>query len=193
MSSQINKIQFDIKHPLIRTAIAGFAIIVFYIFYTNWLIPQKTFLRDYSLFLSIIAKKIIELFGYKVLIFQNPATTSTYFFVDKNINVEVSYPCSGVNVSILYGIIIFMFRGDFLKKVLYTLFGYFLITIANIFRIATLAINLIINPQTLDFNHKYTFNIIVYSIIFGLWWYWLYKIQPKYLDNQISKKSELAS
>ena len=105
----------------------------------------------------------------------------------------MSYPCSGINVSVLYGIIIFMFRGSLIKKIKYFLLGFALITIANILRIATLAINLIIHPQSLEFNHKYTFNIIVYSIIFGLWWYWLNKIQPKYLEIQLNKKSKIVS
>jgi hypothetical protein len=30
-------------------------------------------------------------------------------------------------------------------------------------------------PTALDFNHKYTYVVIVYGLIFFLWWWWAKK------------------
>jgi hypothetical protein len=40
-------------------------------------------------------------------------------------------------------------------------------------RVAVLAVNYHFSRHTFDFNHKYTYSFLVYSVIFGLWMLWV--------------------
>jgi hypothetical protein len=44
--------------------------------------------------------------------------------------------------------------------------------------VAALAIIVDINPEWLDFNHDYTFTILVYAAVFALWYLWIEKFSP---------------
>jgi hypothetical protein len=42
-----------------------------------------------------------------------------------------------------------------------------------VLRVAGLALNVLYNASSVDFNHKYTFTILVYAAIFGMWMLWV--------------------
>ena len=37
---------------------------------------------------------------------------------------------------------------------------------------------LAVDPELLDFNHDYTFTIIVYAFVFMLWYIWIQRFSP---------------
>ena len=58
-----------------------------------------------------------------------------------------------------------------------------IIHLINAIRIVALAIIVDVNPDWLYFNHNYTFNIIVYSFVFILWYIWAKKYAGPYYSK----------
>lgn len=81
--------------------------------------------------------------------------------------------CSGLELFLLFFGFIFLMKGRIKDKLWFVPAGFLLILVLNIMRIIGLSMIYYHNPQYLDFNHKYTFVIIVYGAIFGLWVLWV--------------------
>ena len=87
--------------------------------------------------------------------------------------------CSGLELFILFFGFILLMKGRLKDKLWFVPLGFFGILVLNIIRIIALSIIYYHKPQYLDFNHKYTFVIIVYGAIFGLWVLWVNKFADK--------------
>lgn len=83
--------------------------------------------------------------------------------------------CNGFKLFSIFTIFLLAFPSNWKSKLWYIPFGIVIIHFANIIRIVALVLINDSNPAYLDFNHDYTFTIFVYSIIFGLWYWWLKK------------------
>ena len=86
--------------------------------------------------------------------------------------VTVGPPCNGLVLYALFSGFVIAYPGPFLRKLWYIPLGIALIWGLNVQRVALLALNHHYAPGSLDFNHHYTFSLVVYSCIFGLWQLW---------------------
>ena len=87
--------------------------------------------------------------------------------------------CSGLELFLLFFGFIFLMKGRLKDKLWFVPLGFLGILVLNIMRIIALSMIYYHKPQYLDFNHKYTFVIIVYGAIFGLWVLWVNKFANK--------------
>lgn len=87
--------------------------------------------------------------------------------------------CSGLELFILFFGFILLMRGRIKDKLWFIPAGVLAILILNIIRIIVLSLIFYHTPEYLDFNHKYTFVIIVYGAIFGLWVLWVNKFSHR--------------
>jgi exosortase/archaeosortase family protein len=53
--------------------------------------------------------------------------------------------------------------------------GLIIIHFLNVARVVGLALIVHYNEAWLSFNHDYTFTLVVYGVVFGLWWFWINK------------------
>ena len=83
--------------------------------------------------------------------------------------------CSGLELFVLFVGFIMLMPGLVKDKLWFIPLGFLAILVLNIIRIIILSIIYYHTPEYLDFNHKYTFVIIVYGAIFGLWVLWVTK------------------
>ncbi len=83
--------------------------------------------------------------------------------------------CSGLELFILFFGFILLMRGRIIDKLWFVPLGLLGVLILNIIRIISLSAIYYHKPEYLNFNHKYTFVIIVYGAIFGLWILWVNK------------------
>jgi exosortase family protein XrtF len=83
--------------------------------------------------------------------------------------------CSGLELFVLFLGFIMLMPGRLKDKMWFIPLGLLAILVLNIIRIILLSVIYYHWPQHLDFNHKYTFVIIVYGAIFGLWVLWVSK------------------
>lgn len=86
--------------------------------------------------------------------------------------VWVGAACNGLVLYALFGGFVLAYPGPFGRKLWYVPLGIALIYALNVLRVAALALNQHYAPNSLNFNHHYTFTFIVYACIFGLWMLW---------------------
>lgn len=103
--------------------------------------------------------------------------------------VFVYHACNGMILMALFSGFVIAFPGQWKLKLLYIPFGILVINTVNVLRVTALAINAQYYSHTVEFNHKYTFTIIVYAVIFALWMLWVKRFSGlnKYVSKQTSK------
>jgi exosortase/archaeosortase family protein len=106
---------------------------------------------------------------------------ATYTMVKKgkrNI-LGIYQACNGLELMILYAGFILCFTGPWLRKLLYIVGGMFALYIANVVRCGFLGWIGIEYPRHFDFAHKYFFNLVIYSIAFILWVFYVKGLSKK--------------
>ena len=93
-------------------------------------------------------------------------------------------PCDGVALFALFAIFIPAFPGPFLRKLWFIPAGIALLHMANIGRVVVLARIQATAPEWLEFNHDYTFTILVYGLVFALWYLWTVWGSPAAASNR---------
>ena len=136
--------------------------------YTNW---------DYYLNYNIVqtGQEIFSWFGVQTYIDIESDHVVLVMDYTNHISVFVGDECNGFKLFSLFTIFIIAFPGPVKKKLWFIPMGIIFIQIANIIRVMLLLAIFNSYPDALDFNHKYTFTIFVYAIIFALWWWWAKK------------------
>lgn len=117
-----------------------------------------------------ISKKILEGFGYSV---SQPETR--LLKIEGTGGVFVSDSCNGIPLFVLFSIFIIAFPGPWKKKIIFIPAGIVLIHAANIARVVALAMIQHKNREWVEFNHTYTFTILMYAFIFIMWMLWVKK------------------
>jgi len=171
-----------LKNPFIKFIVLfSILIIAWFSFYENiYDLFGENFQRQISIYLANFSTPFIRLFGFTPII-----DTSTDFIITSvegnylNHGVWIGEPCNGVKIFGLFSIFILAFQGKWYHKLWYIPVGILILHLANAIRIAILTIISAENPEILDFNHNITFQVLVYSIVFGLWYIWVNKFSKR--------------
>ena len=113
-----------------------------------------------------------EVMGWPVGSFPQPASYRNRVGMDGHAGVQIGAPCDGVALFALFAIFILAFPGSWLRKIWFIPSGIVLLHLANILRVIVLARIQATSPEWLEFNHDYTFTVLIYSLVFGLWYLW---------------------
>jgi exosortase family protein XrtF len=150
------------------------------ILYLVWFIVYDRMLADLDFWLTLKTSDasvwVLTQLGYNAesyIISYDAVTGGSMITIDGNNMVSIGPPCNALVLIALYSGFIIAFPGKFLSKLIFIPVGIVVIVIINTLRVAALAVNSLYHFQTLDFNHKYTFTIIVYAVIFLLWMLWV--------------------
>ena len=114
----------------------------------------------------------IEVVGLKTGTFPQPEGYSNRVGVSGTPGVEIGAPCDGLSLFALFAIFIAFFPGPLKRKLWYIPIGVLFLHFVNIFRVISLAVIQSKFPDWLSFNHDYTFTVLVYGVVFGLWYVW---------------------
>lgn len=144
--------------------------IVWYGLYDLWL--AKVGWLDRFFIDSIISSSelLLNIFNYPIFIYDQ------VIGIDGSHGVYIGAPCNGVDVMALFLGFIILFKGKFTDKLWYSALGLLVIHIANVLRVFILILLAFYYPDKLDFNHKYTFTILMYLLVFMGWVIWVNKI-----------------
>ena len=96
-----------------------------------------------------------------------------FFGIQNTSGVLIGAPCNAFSLMVLYGGFILSFPGKSKKKWWIIPTGILIIHLLNILRVMALVLLALYSPASLEFNHSYTFTLIVYSSIFIMWMYWV--------------------
>jgi exosortase family protein XrtF len=125
---------------------------------------------------------MLDLFGFDGSTI--PGTHQTVLCIAGETMVGVGNPCNGLELFALFAGFIICFPGKFKAKLWFIPLGMIIIHFANVIRTFALALIQLKAPQYLEFNHHYTFTVIVYSIIFLLWMWWVNRYSGLNLENK---------
>ena len=157
---------------LVRFLINAFIIyILWYVVYVLWLHPRtKLDLLVINNLISI-SSAILVFFNYNLIDYPYRENIRT-MGIDGSHGLWIGDPCNGLTLFALFAGFILAYPGKIKWKLLYIPLGLITIHLLNVLRIIGLSLITYYKPQYLDFNHTYTFTMIVYSYVFFLWYYW---------------------
>lgn len=101
-------------------------------------------------------------------------------------NVFVGTGCNGLEMIALFAGFILIFSGSWKNKIWFIPLGIIILHFLNIIRVISLIFIGRYSLESLNFNHHYTFAIIMYCIVFGGWMIWV-----KYFSGIENSKNNL--
>lgn len=102
-----------------------------------------------------------------------PRADQQVLFLNQQAVLGIAKNCNGLEVFALFTGFILAFPGKIKNKLWFIPLGIALLFILNLIRTVILTLTQLHWPQALDFNHKYTFVVIVYGAMFLLWRAWV--------------------
>ena len=167
-----------LKNPVFR--FLGFGALLYVVWYAlyEFYIRPKTSV-DASVIALIVdhSRWLLETLGYSLAL-QSPDSPANAVAIVDSPGVTVGAPCDGMALFGLFAVFIAAYPGKWLHKVWFIPSGIVVIHGVNVVRVVALAIIMKRNPDWLAFNHDYTFTLLVYSVVFGLWYIWVQRFGP---------------
>ncbi|MEW6470546.1 MAG: archaeosortase/exosortase family protein, partial [Bacteroidota bacterium] len=117
--------------------------------------------------------RLLDLLGFAS--FTSHDDTIRTVGIDGTHGLWIGDPCNGIALFSLFTFFIIAYPGPWKKKLWYIPLGILSIHIINILRITALCIIVLKRPEYLEFNHTYTFTILVTAYVFLLWMIWARK------------------
>lgn len=150
----------------------GAVIALIYNLLSPWLNDSRGAINDVvTLNLAQAGAAIMRVVGYDASVVR-PDVGLSQIAVGGNPIVHIEHGCNGIALMVLFAGFILAYPGPWRKKLWYIPAGVVVIHLVNILRVAGLAINHQVSHSSFEFNHKYTFLIIVYAFVFWLWMIW---------------------
>lgn len=122
-----------------------------------------------------VSAYFLRLFGYEVIQTYMTEGCEANLIFEGLESICIGSGCSGLELFFLFFGFILLMDGKLKDKLWFIPSGFLAILVLNIIRIIALCVIYYYTPEYLKFNHKYTFVIIVYGAIFGLWILWINK------------------
>lgn len=161
------------RNPFYRFIVLGTGL------FTAWYFLYEFFLHEHTLLDEGIIASLVSLsewqlraLGY-ILIQFPPTPWPSHLGIQGSSGVIIGPSCDGIVLLALFTVFIVAYPGPWKHKFWFIPFGMALIHLLNSIRITALAVIVSWNEEWLSFNHDYTFTVLVYAAVFGLWWWWV--------------------
>jgi exosortase family protein XrtF len=143
-----------------------------FLIFNLWLSPGQ----EVDSWLSALEAKeiynLLKFFGVNIdLVLENGYKYA--FYINEKRTIGLANSCNGLFLFPLFSLFIMATPGIWRNKLYYVFAGCLAIYHVNIIRIIALIFVKQSYPSSLDFNHKYTFTVLVYAFIFLLWHLWI--------------------
>ncbi len=167
------------KHPILKFFIlAGLAYLLWFLTYEFYIIPKTNLDERVISNIVFFSEKILRFFSHDTYA-STEDLNMQMIGVDGAHPVWIGRPCNGVSVIAIFCVFLIVFPGKVIHKLWFIPMGIVLIHFTNILRVCALATISYYKPEYLQFNHTYTFTIIVYGLIFLLWMLWVNRFTTK--------------
>lgn len=147
--------------------------------YVVWSVAYEQVLKPQTALDEVVIEHMVnstesafKAIGWPVGTYPQPATHRDRVGVAGHAGVQIGAPCDGVALFALFAIFILAFPGPLLRKLWFIPAGIALLHLANIVRVVILARIQATSPEWLEFNHDYTFTVLIYGLVFALWYLW---------------------
>ncbi len=158
--------------------------------YLSWYFFYEFYLKDHSLIdewvidsLVNLGEGFLKLIGYPITDYAD-GLYRVHFGVAGSKGVTIGAPCDGIVLFALFIVFIISYPGPIKHKLWFLPAGLVFIHLINVLRVSALALIVYHKQDWFSFNHDYTFTLIVYAIVFGLWWIWITKFSKPKVANE---------
>jgi exosortase family protein XrtF len=167
-------VQGALRDPVIRFLAAGsLGYAMWYSLYEFWLHPLGWL--DAAVIGHLIRSSgtLLEGLGYTLI--PEPANAENI----RTIGVQgghllwIGDPCNGLGLFAVFSLFVMAYPGPWRHKAWFVPMGLLTIHFINALRIVALCIVVTIDYELLNFNHDYTFYVVIYGWVFLLWWVWV--------------------
>ena len=169
-----------LRDPLVRFLItAGALFLGWYLLYELVIHPWGVLDRAVIDNLIRLSGTLLTALGYTLL--PEPANAEMI----RTVGVQgghllwIGDPCNGVSLFAVYLIFLLAYPGPARHKLWFGVLGVLSIHLINLFRVAALCLITRIDYELLNFNHDYTFYVVVYGWVLLLWAIWVKRFAPK--------------
>jgi exosortase/archaeosortase family protein len=153
---------FFIKLALLTT--------VWFVLYWGLLSPLKTIDKPLtSIITRSVAFTLNTISSEKITWIEVPEINKNYLLKNGKRSVQIAYSCNGIDLIFIYVSVIVLLPYSSKRKIVFSLVGVVLLTIANIFRICLLYYLFEYQYIYFEFSHHYLFTILMYIFIFYGW------------------------
>ncbi len=162
-----------LRSPLVRFVGGGGALFFLWYFLYELYLRDNTLLDEWVIrSLVRISSFILEALGYSLHTYP-VSDWPSQLAIEGAPGVRIGAACDGLVLFVLFIVFVIAFPGKWKDRLWFIPSGVLLIHGINAFRIAALTIIVSWRQEWLSFNHDYTFTIIVYAVVLGLWWVWV--------------------
>ena len=163
----------DFKNKITRFFVFAFVL------YLSWYLLYEFVIKPYTLIDEKLITLIITNTAFILKLF---GLTVYQRLEDKNvqlIGIDGAHPiwigsaCNALTLFMFFALFVIAFPGSVKRKLWFIPLGIVIIHFTNVLRIICLATINYVAPQYVEFNHTYTFTLLVYGIIFLLWMWWV--------------------
>ena len=146
-------------------------------FYTAWFLMYEFWLKPYTSFDKWIITNIVNTTHTLFYMMGDSMVQAAHFYAQiglKNAGmVWIGDGCDGLSVMAVFVAFIIGYWGRWKQLLPFIVIGVLSVHFINILRVLALTKIMAVNPEWVAFNHKYTFVLIVYAFVFGLWYLWV--------------------
>ena len=167
------------RDPLLRFLIVALSL------YAGWFLLYEGVIHPWGKLdrlvidnLMLLAGNGLELLGYE-LIPEPRIDFNRYIGAQGGSLLWIGDPCNGLALFAVYAIFLLAYPGPWRQKAWFLPLGLVSIHLINAARIVVLCIVVTIDYELLNFNHDYTFYVVVYGWVFLLWTVWVKRFAPK--------------
>ncbi|MEZ4720822.1 MAG: archaeosortase/exosortase family protein [Flavobacteriales bacterium] len=163
---------------------AVFLYVIWYLLYQQWLHPKSSIDLWVIRNIEQLSSWILQSIGFSLISESEIASIRT-IGIDGTHGIWIGDPCNGLTLFALFTGFILAFPGPWKKRLWFIPLGIFTIHALNVLRVVALAliVHYFPDPEVLDFNHTYTFTMLVYAYVLFLWYVWANKLSGIKLTN----------
>ena len=167
------------RDPVVRFFVtAGTLYLVWYLLYDLLIHPWGSLDRFIIDQLILLSGTILMVLGQTLIPEPVNAEMIRTIGVEGGHLLWIGDPCNGLSIFAVYLIFLITYPGPLRHKVWFAVMGLLSIHLINALRIVALCLVVKVDYELLNFNHDYTFYVIVYGWVFLLWYVWVKKFAP---------------
>lgn len=147
--------------------------------YALWFMAYEVVLKPNTMLDEIVIDQMVgstewifEALGWPAGTYPQPPVYRNRVGVAGHAGVTIGEPCDGVALFALFTIFLLAFPGPMLRKAWFIPLGIAVLHVANVGRVIVLARIQADAPHWLEFNHDYTFTVLIYGLVFAMWYLW---------------------
>lgn len=165
--------------PVLRFLVTGAVLYTaWYLLYEFVLHPHGALDRAVIDNLVWLAGGMLQVTGYELL--PDPGFDSNrYLGIQGGSHLWIGDPCNGVSLFAVFLIFLLAYPGPWRHKLWFGALGLLSIHLINAIRVAVLCVVASIDYDLFNFNHDYTFYVVVYGWVFLLWAIWVKRYAPR--------------